>query len=163
MKNEIKGGKKYNFCILCFNIDRFTFLGHNKERVHTHNGIIFCYRKYGAKYLVECETGSVRSKNLTLPVSWDFPVWGTRKDFYCPNLDFINLNPRDKNFTVQTSAEFWFRQYKSYPRVDHFLSTSHSHYRFYYSTTPDMFIPCFFRERYLELSLTRERQAARDM
>jgi len=29
------------FCALIY-IDRFTILGHNKERVHTHNGVIFC-------------------------------------------------------------------------------------------------------------------------
>jgi len=41
-------------------------------------GVIFCFKKRGAKYLAEFETVSVRSKNLTRLVSWDFSVWGTR-------------------------------------------------------------------------------------
>jgi len=58
VKNKIKGGKTitFVFCALIY-IAKNTFLDH-KEIVHTHDGIIFCYRKYGAKYIAECETGS---------------------------------------------------------------------------------------------------------
>jgi len=86
MKNEIKGGKNitFVFCAIIY-IKRFTFLDH-KEIVHTHDGIVFCYRKCGAKYLAECETGSVRLKILKLPVLWDIPVWGTRKVNLAPSL-----------------------------------------------------------------------------
>jgi len=69
MKNEIKGGKNitFVFCAIIY-IEIFTFLDH-KEIVHTHDGIIFCYWKCGAKF-----------SDLTfLPVLWNFPVWGTRK------------------------------------------------------------------------------------
>jgi len=60
MKNEIKGGKNitFVFCAL-IKIERFTFFDIFKEIVHTHDRIIFCYRKCGTKYLAECETGSV--------------------------------------------------------------------------------------------------------
>jgi len=44
------------FCA-AIDIEIFTFLDHN-EIVHTHDGIMFFYRKCGAKYLAECETGS---------------------------------------------------------------------------------------------------------
>jgi len=90
MKNEIKCGKNivFIFCALIY-IEKFTFLDH-KEIVHTHDGIAFCYRKYGAKYLAECETGCVRSKNLTLPISWDFPVWGTRNRYHLKAIKITN-------------------------------------------------------------------------
>jgi len=60
---------------------RVDFLDH-KEIVDTHYGIIYCYRKCGNKYLEEFEIGSVRSKNLTISVSWDFSVWGVRIIIY---------------------------------------------------------------------------------
>jgi len=53
MKNDIKDGKNVSFvfCALIF-VKRFPFLDH-KEIVHTYDGIIFCYRKCGTKYLME--------------------------------------------------------------------------------------------------------------
>jgi len=42
--------------------------------INVNNPIFYIYRKCSAKYLAECETDSVRWKNLALPVSWDFPV-----------------------------------------------------------------------------------------